>query len=238
MNIITEKENLTVKAGEALHEMFASRGGKKLLMLLSGGSSLNLLEYVKPDSINADVTIGMLDDRYSKDRKVNSFGLLQSKGFANDFYSKAIAAGVVFLDSYPAEHESLEMYGDRYESFVKKWIEENPEGIIRATVGIGPDGHTSGVLPHPEDPKKFETLFNGERLIVGYDVGDKNPHRYRMTSTFTLMRRFDQVLTYMSGDNKKDALQKVMAEEGTLAETPGRIARELKNVTVFTDIEA
>lgn len=237
MKIITEKESLITKAGEVLNEMFANRGGKKLLMLLSGGSSLPLLEHVKPDSISADVTIGMLDDRYTKDRKVNGTALLKTKGFAGDFYTKATTEGAVFFDSYPADHESLEMYGDRYEALVKKWIEDNPDGIIRATVGIGPDGHTSGVLPHPEDPEKFDKLFNGERLVIGYDVGNKSPYQYRMTSTFTLMRQFDQVLTFMSGDNKKEALQKVMAEEGTLAETPGRIAREFKNGTIFTDIE-
>jgi 6-phosphogluconolactonase/glucosamine-6-phosphate isomerase/deaminase len=116
-------------------------------------------------------------------------------------------------------------------------INKNPNGIIRATVGIGPDGHTSGVLPHPEDPKKFEELFLGTKLIVGYDVGTKNLHRFRMTSTFTLMKKFDKVLTYMKGENKKEALTKVMAEEGDLATTPGRIIRELNNVTLITDVE-
>jgi 6-phosphogluconolactonase/glucosamine-6-phosphate isomerase/deaminase len=91
-------------------------------------------------------------------------------------------------------------------------------------------------LPYPEDPEKFNKLFNSEKLIVGYDVENKNPHRYRMTSTFTLMRKFDQVLTFMSGENKKEALKKVLAEEGSLAEIPGRIIRELKDVTVYTDI--
>ncbi|MES2437024.1 MAG: 6-phosphogluconolactonase [Patescibacteria group bacterium] len=235
MKIITEKTDLKQKAGEALDTMISDRAGKPLLLLLSGGSSLDLLEYIHDESLEGGITIGMLDDRYSFDAEVNSFSKLQAFNLGG-FYARALDKGCIFLDSAPHEPETLELYAERYEYFIKEWMTMYPDGIIRATVGIGPDGHTSGILPFPEDPETFDHLFNGSKLIVGYDVGDKNPHKYRMTSTFTLMRKFDQVLTYMSGDNKKDALMKVVSEEGTLAETPGRIARELNNVTIMTDI--
>jgi 6-phosphogluconolactonase/glucosamine-6-phosphate isomerase/deaminase len=237
MKIITEKNNIVEKAGITLNDMFKERNGKPLLMLLSGGSSLNLLDHVEQDSLGPDVTVGMLDDRFTRDTSINSCALIKGQETGTSFYTKVLAAETTFLDSYPDQLDTLETYAEKYESFIKKWMKLYPDGIIRATVGIGPDGHTSGILPHPESPEKFEKLFNGERLIVGYDVENKNPHRYRMTSTFTLMRKFDQVLTFMQGENKKEALQKVMAEEGSLAETPGRIVRELKNVTIFTDIE-
>ncbi len=233
MNIIIEKNNLAKKAGHALNEMVLNRNGKPLLVLLSGGSSLNLLEYIKEESVNGNVAFGMLDDRYSYDQNVNSNSILERSAF----YLNSIERGAVFLNSVPQQFETLELYADRYEEEVKKWMMMYPDGIIRATIGIGPDGHTSGILPHPEDPEKFEKLFNSEKLIVGYDVENKNPHRYRMTSTCTLMRKFDQVLTFMSGENKHEALKKVLAEKGSLAETPGRIICELKNVSLYTDIE-
>jgi 6-phosphogluconolactonase/glucosamine-6-phosphate isomerase/deaminase len=246
MKINVEKEQLVEKAGHALDEMIRNRGGKPLLFLTSGGSSLPLLTYIQESSLGPDVTIGSLDDRYSRDRTINSYAVIQDGGPAGDFYTKALQAGVTFLDAYPKEEESLEQFADRYQESIQEWIQNNPGGIIRATVGIGPDGHTSGVLPHPrpnglagraENPEKFEKLFNGDRLIIGYDVENKHPHRYRMTSTFTFMRTFDQIITFMSGENKREALKKVLAEEGSLAETPGRIIRELKNVTLFTDVE-
>jgi 6-phosphogluconolactonase/glucosamine-6-phosphate isomerase/deaminase len=230
---IVEKEDLKNKAGTALDNIIKERSNKPLLMLLSGGSSLELIDSVQDNSLASGVTFGMLDDRYDTDPSINSFLKLTK----TNFYLRALRKGAVFLDSSVYESETLETYALRYEQQVKKWMKQNPTGIIRATVGIGPDGHTSGILPHPEDPKKFEMLFNGEKLIVGYDVGIKNPHRFRMTSTFTLMRKFDKVLTYMSGENKRDALRNVMAEEGDCATTPGRIIHELKNVKLFTDIE-
>jgi 6-phosphogluconolactonase/glucosamine-6-phosphate isomerase/deaminase len=233
MNVITEKNNITEKAGKALNDMVKDRNGKSLLMLLSGGSSLQLLDYIEEENVNGDVAFGMLDDRYSYDPNVNSYSLLENTAF----YLRSVNRGAVFLNSMPQPDESLELYAERYEAYIKEWMDLYPDGIIRATVGIGPDGHTSGILPHPENPEKFEKFFNGEKLVVGYDVENKNPYRYRLTSTFTLMKKFDQVLTYMTGDNKREALQKVVAEQGTLAETPGRIVRDLKNVTIFTDID-
>jgi 6-phosphogluconolactonase/glucosamine-6-phosphate isomerase/deaminase len=235
IDVVIEKEvdDLKKKAGEALDALVRDRNNKPLLVLLSGGSSLELLDFIKDTSIEPGVTFGMLDDRYDRDPEINSYQIVSHSGF----YLRALRKGAVFLDSSVYEVESLDVYADRYQSYIKKWMKLYPQGIIRATVGIGPDGHTSGILPHPEDPKKFETLFNGERLIVGYDVGTKNPHKFRMTSTFTLMRKFDKVLTYMKGENKKEALQKVMAEEGDLPTTPGRIIRELNDVLLFTDVE-
>lgn len=235
ISVIVEKEvdELEAKAGEALNTMILERRSKPLLMLLSGGSSLDLLKYIKDTSIEPGITFGMLDDRYSTDHKVNSFHLVSK----TPLYLQALRKGASFLDSSVFESETLEEYAHRYEGYIKKWRKQHPQGIIRATVGIGPDGHTSGILPHPEDSKKFEELFNGAKLIVGYDVGTKNPHRFRMTSTYTLMRMLDSVLTYMKGENKKDALQKVLAEEGDNATTPGRIIRELKNVSLYTDNE-
>lgn len=233
INIIhADTDDLKKKAGHALDKLVKDRKGKPLLMLLSGGSSLELLEYISDAALEVGVTFGMLDDRFTTDETINSYQMVSHTGF----YLRALRKGAVFLDSSAYERETLENYAFRYEQDIKKWLKLYPEGIIRATVGIGPDGHTSGVLPHPEDPEKFQKLFNGDKLIVGYDVGTKNPHRYRMTSTFTLMRKFDKVLTYLKGDNKRDALQKVMLEEGDIAATPGRIIRELKHVDVYTDI--
>ncbi len=232
ISIVVEKEDLKKKAGHALDAMVKERNNKPLLVLLSGGSSLELIDYIQDNSMEGGVTFGMLDDRYDTDAEVNSHQVLSRTGF----YLRALRKGAVFLDSSVYELETLETYALRYELQIKKWLKLYPNGIIRATVGIGPDGHTSGILPQPEDPAAFEKLFNGEKLVVGYDVGLKNPHRFRMTSTFSLMKKFDKVLTYMTGENKREALRKVLAEEGNLATTPGRIIRELKNAKLFTDI--
>lgn len=232
ISIVVEKEEVKSIAGNALDVLVKERNNKPLLMLLSGGSSLELVDFIKDASIESGITFGMLDDRYDTDPDINSF----QKITHTQFYLRALRKGALFLDSSVYEQETLETYAERYEQQIKKWIKRNPNGIIRATVGIGPDGHTSGILPHPEDPQKFQALFNTEKFIIGYDVGAKNPHRFRMTSTFTLMKKFDRVLTYMTGKNKHDALQKVLAEEGDIATTPGRIIRELQNVQLFTDI--
>ncbi len=232
ISVTVKKEELKNAAGEALSRILEGWIDKPVLLLLSGGSSLDILDFVKDNALGDNMTFGMLDDRYSLDPKINSFSILQK----TPFYLKAIRKGATFLDSSVFSSETLEKYAERYESEIKKWIKKNPKGSIVATIGVGPDGHTSGILPFPEDPKKLDELFDGEKLVVGYDVGNKNPYRYRMTSTLALMRKTDHVITFMSGENKRSALQKIMSIEGSLAETPGRILRQLKKVDLYTDI--
>lgn len=231
---IEEKNKLEKEAGEAFSQMISRNKNNDLLVLLSGGSSLGLLEYISNDALSGGkITFAMLDDRFSLDQNINTYRILEN----SVFMQKVFDSGNDFLSSAPDEIDTLDSFALKYELMIKEWLSLYPNGKIIATVGVGPDGHTSGILPFPEDPNKFEALFNSEKLIVGYDVENKNPHRYRVTSTFTFMRRFDEVLTYIQGENKRDALQKVMADHGTLAETPGRILRELKKVELFTDIK-
>jgi len=44
-------------------------------------------------------------------------------------------------------------------------------------------------------------------------------------------------VVFMVGEEKRNALERVLAEEGMLAETPARIVREMRDATIFTDIK-
>jgi 6-phosphogluconolactonase/glucosamine-6-phosphate isomerase/deaminase len=41
---------------------------------------------------------------------------------------------------------------------------------------------------------------------------------------------------YVTGEKKREALTHVLADTGSLFYTPGRIVKEMKSVTLFTDI--
>lgn len=220
------------EAAKALNTILVNAKGKPTLFLSSGGSSLVLLDLIDDANLGSHLMISMLDDRYSTDPQINGYQLIQKL----PFYDRAVSAGCNFINTSVRLGEKLEEYAKRCEQSILDWKESNPNGAIVATIGIGPDGHTSGILPHPEDPARFDILFNGMRIVIGYDVAGKNPHRYRMTSTFSFMKTFDQSLTYMTGEEKREALNKVLAETGNIADTPGRIIRELKNHTLITDI--
>ena len=223
---------LTEKLNVVLSE--AQQDKKSVLLLVSGGSAFDLFPLITASSIDQNVTIGVLDERYSTDPKENNFAQFQQ----TDFYHGAKEKGAKFIDTTVQDGEVHEQHASRFEQALREWKETNSEGIIVATVGIGPDGHTSGVLPFPENPSLFSELFeNPEKLVAAYDADGKNPYRYRSTTTNTFLKEYlDHAFVYAVGENKKDALTRVVSDTGSLAETPARVLREMKDVQLFTDV--
>ena len=58
----------------------------------------------------------------------------------------------------------------------------------------------------------------------------------RVTTTFPyLLYVVDYSIVYAVGEEKKEALKRVLQDKGTLEETPARVIRDMKNVYLFTD---
>lgn len=222
------------KAGERLSQSLAGREEKPTLLLLSGGSSFRLLEAVDADAPEPHLTIAMLDDRASADPGVNTFAQFA----ATDFYAAAHARGAAFFDTRLVPGEGVRELAERYNNALLSWIADNSHGTVIAIIGFGPDGHTAGIMPFPEDPQKFAALFeNSSRWAVGYDAGAKSRYPLRVTVNLPFLReKVDEAIAYATGDGKRAALARVLAEDGALAETPARILREMKKVVLYTDI--
>jgi 6-phosphogluconolactonase/glucosamine-6-phosphate isomerase/deaminase len=223
---------LAKKSAEKLNEKLGLYPESDVLLLLSGGSSLALLEHIDISLINPRFTIAMSDDRYSKDPNINNFSLLAQ----TPFFAKAKHLGAHFIDTSIQNDESLTELAERFETAIRGW-QKNHKGPIIATMGMGPDGHTCGMMPYPEDPELFEKLFESRNLVAGYDAGDKNEYPKRITITMPLVLQINHAVIYVQGKNKTESLQRVYAEDGSLAETPARIWRELNDAEIFTDIE-
>ena len=206
-----------------------------VLLLLSGGSSLALLEGQEAAAIGSNVTIAPLDERYSTNPEENNMAQIA----ATEFYRRAVERGAHTIDTRVKEGESREDLAHRFNDALVEWIESHPNGKIIATTGIGPDGHVSGVMPYPEDAEGFTTRFDDQdnaHLVVGYDAGDKNQYPERVTTTMNLIRKIDMAIAYVAGSGKKEAVRRVLSDEGSIAETPARILKEIPGkVLLFTD---
>lgn len=221
------KDQTATSAAMALNKLFAEQQGKEFLFLSSGGSSLKILDHIDTNNFGPQSTIGVLDERYSTDPEINNLAQLEK----TQFLKKALANGANFIDTKPKQNESAEELAKRFEDALRKF-----SGEIIASVGIGPDAHTSGIMPFPEDPELFEKTFNAtEHWVIAYDAQNKNPYRMRITTTFPFLRKIDHAIIFAIGDEKKTALQKLVSENGTLAESPCRIWRENPSSELFTD---
>lgn len=221
---LRSKEEARQKAVDTLNKLFSIK--EPILFLASGGSALELLEHL---NIPENMTVSVLDERYSTDLLINNFSQLSTK-----------IQAVHVIDTRAQEGETLEQFAERFEQGLRSWKDENPNGKIVITQGMGPDGHTSGIMPYPENPELFETLFGDpKRWIVGYDATGKNEFPLRATTTLSFLRtQVDSSIAYITGENKKAALERVLAKDGSLAETPARIMREMKQVIMYTDCPA
>lgn len=224
----------TVSALSAILETGNTDG---VLLLLSGGSALSLVEHMElPEGVIENLTIGMIDERYDIDPTINNYLLLQQTKFSQD----AEKAGVSFISSVPTQAESLDAFAERMALSWKYWMHAHPAGKIAALLGVGPDGHTAGVLPFPEDPLLFGRLFTEPScMAVGYNARGKHQYPKRATATLAFLKdHVDEAIVFMSGVSKAPALRDILSVEGDLCRTPARIFNSMTHVRLFTDISS
>jgi 6-phosphogluconolactonase len=98
----------------------------------------------------------------------------------------------------PVTAEDLEAAADRY-------AESLPEALDLAHLGIGPDGHTASLVPG--DPV-LEVTDKRVAVTSGEYQGVR-----RMTLTYPELDRVRSLLWIITGEEKVDALQKLLAQD-------------------------
>lgn len=219
-------------AGQILGEELFRAKDIPALLLLSGGSAFKVLDSVPQNVLPEDLTIGMLDERYSSDPTINNFAQFA----ASSFYEVLKNREVSFLDSrVDPSRESLEAYVFRLETGLKEWRQKNLQGKVIITQGIGTDGHTAGIMPFPENPALFKELFLGSRWVAGYDAGPKNAYPIRATITIPFLKtEVDFSLVFATGPEKKPLVKRLFEEAGNLEDMPARVVREMRSVVLVT----
>lgn len=229
-------EETRERAAEALRSFLnnAKNRQQPLLLLLSGGSAFSFLEHVPQELFGPHVTVGMLDERFNVGENISNFAQFKE----TPFYAAVRAAGASCIDTRAKDKETIEDFGDRFEQALRSWVEAHRNGVVVATMGIGVDGHTAGIMPFPENLALLQELFEDEqRWVVGYNAGNKNLYPLRVTVAFPFLRaRVDHAVVYVVGEEKRNAFKKMAAERGILSETPARVIREMKDIQLFTDI--
>jgi 6-phosphogluconolactonase/glucosamine-6-phosphate isomerase/deaminase len=232
-------ENPKEEAAKYVSDLLAQYVGRPTLFLCAGGSSFDVYDLINPEYLSPDLTVTMTDDRFSEELDVNNFAILQS----TRFYSHLIEADAFCINTQPNEGEQLEEYRARFEKNIREWKQDFPKGMIVALYGMGPDGHTGGMIPNVYSEDTFNAEFNTEDRLVGtFDAvtvgkGDSTPFPLRISTTIPFMKNWiDHAVYYITGDNKKEALQKALEGADPFYKTPATVMNHLKDVIVFTNI--
>lgn len=200
--------------------------GKPTLFLISGGSSLSVLDRIDPDSITSNLTISVVDERFSMDPKINNFCQLEQ----TKFFDRCIEKNVEIIGTRIHKGESLPK---AVMDFDKRLHDMDDKEIV-ALLGIGGDGHTAGVMPFPENEKLFSDLFLDEEWVVSYDATGKNEFPLRFTTTLTFLKeKVDHAVVFAK--DKKEALELLNDESKKIHEVPAKVFFEMKDCEIFTE---
>lgn len=203
------------------------------LLLLSGGSAVEsyvpIADAIQSGSVST-VVLGQVDERYGPVGHANSNALLieQKTGLER------------LCQEYGIEYKpmlspdlSLEDTVSQYADWLSHSLPLCPRRI--AVLGIGPDGHTAGILP--TDAARFDQTFNIDSLVVGYEA-QSGPFRQRITITPKMLQYCTDVVVVAMGEAKRKVLQQILAEDSQpIHQLPAGLLRSSQNVHIFTDLQ-
>ncbi len=235
MHIMTKKHRKDVikKAAQLLTTALDAEGREPLLFLASGGSAQEVLEQIDHRILGEHITLGVVDERYGVDKNDQNFYQLTQTAFAQAVRT----AGGTLCDAGVAEARDVFHAGELLARCIYDFRLRYPDATIITLLGVGVDGHTAGIMPFNDDAEVFRSLFvDTEAYAVGYDAKDKNAFPLRATVTCAFLAQdVDYAVVYAVGADKKDALHRVVQEDGLLHETPARIFHAMKDVVLCTD---
>lgn len=226
------REEALETAADLLASLLFQYEREQVLFLTSGGSAMSILDQV-PVHGARQLTVGVLDERYRRQRAENNFLQFQQTEFFHDAQQQKVR----ILETVPHRDESLTQFADRMERQLRNWRLAHRDGIIIATMGMGADGHTCGIFPYPEDPEEFHSLFSDDHWVVGYEATGKHQIPERVTPTVTFLKtQVDHAICFVTGEPKANAIERAVQETGSVVETPARVWREMKSVDLVTTL--
>jgi 6-phosphogluconolactonase len=118
------------------------------------------------------------------------------------------------VHAMPVESPDLEKAAAEYALALQEFA-GSPPVLDLVHLGLGPDGHTASLVPH--DP--VLTVANADVAVTGVYQG-----RRRMTLTYPALNRARRVLWVVTGAEKVEMLQRLLAGDESIP--AGRIRRD------------
>jgi 6-phosphogluconolactonase/glucosamine-6-phosphate isomerase/deaminase len=220
--------NPSYESAKILGSVLEQHQKHPVLLLLSGGSALLMLDHIDVSLLSGNLTITTLDERFSEDPQISNFKQIE----ATEFYASAIKNDAQTISTTIFSGETLEEAGERFEHALRAWKQNNPDGVIIATMGIGPDGHTAGLFPHQKGID-----FSSTAWVCAYEVPPEvNQYAKRFSVAYTFLRTcVNEVIVYAVGEDKRAIVEKIQQPDCRLEDIPACIIGELQRVTVITD---
>lgn len=199
---------------------------KKVLWLLSGGSNIAIATHIM-DGVSAELsvnlTISLIDERYGPVGHPDSnFASLLSAGFD--------AKQATVIPVLRGELTDIDSTAAAFNNFLRQALTNNDVSI--GLLGIGQDGHTSGILP---DSPPTAVTFESTLLATCYTSTDSRAFS-RITTTFTALKMLSASYCCAYGQDKLEVLTRLQQTEVRLAVQPAQILKQIDESYVYNDV--
>lgn len=192
--------------------------GQRVTWFTSGGSNImiqkDIMDVVATEAKDHVrlLTIAPVDERYGlKDHEDSNYRAMKQVGF-----QPGAAQWIDVLDKDADFATTTNMYKDVVEEAVQA-------DVTIATLGLGADGHTAGILPR-------SSALDADDTVVGYQANFQ-----RMTLTPKALINIDHAFLIAYGASKLGAVNELKENKQTLANMPAKIIYDMKQVTVLSD---
>jgi len=211
--VLADESDLARAAAERIvaigREALAARGRFDLL-LSGGGSPLKTFEALARTGAGAGPGLWAATHFYwSDERCVPPTDPASNYGLARQALLAPLGVPPERTHRIRAEQASPEAAAEEYERIC-------PPAPDLVLMGLGVEGHTASLFP------QSPALLEASRRFLAVDV-PVAPHR-RVTITPAGLAAARRLLVLVSGARKREALAAVFALEGSVAQTPGRLA--------------
>lgn len=189
--------------------------GKRVLFFVTGGSSISVAVKVAELLLGTpldNLTIMLTDERYGPlNHKDSNWYQLIQKGFN--------LPGAVLIPILTGEDitKTTKKFNTILNQELK--IAEYKIGLF----GVGPDGHTAGILPD-------SVAVNSKDLACGYDT----PIFSRITITPKTIEKLDEAVAWVQGEGKWPVLRD-LEKDIDIIKQPAQILKKIPLLTIFTD---
>lgn len=198
----------------------ALSANKKVLWLLSGGSSADVCveasKLLEAQGVSRDALyMAVSDERYGEVGHADeNTQLLLDKGLV-------VGAATLYR---PLQGVSRAESATRFATWLTQIRATADYAIV--VLGIGPDGHASGIKPHTRSVTSTEAAVD----YTGEDFE-------RITTTPAFLATFDEAVIQIYGEAKHPMLSQLLTTETPLMQQPAQLAKSIPRVTLFTDYQ-
>lgn len=198
----------------------ALSSGTPVAWFLSGGSAIAIASAVAQQILEGEsrqhLRILQIDERFGPVGHADSnWKQLLDTGFRCD--------GAMYR---PVLHgQSLNKTINTYEETLEDAF--NNCKLRIGLLGIGPDGHTAGILPGSS------ATHETNRLVVGY----QGPDYIRITMTPVAIARLDLAVAFAGGEAKRATIEQ-LRQDAPLSVQPAQVIKRAAQWSVYSDVLA